>query len=108
MGGRFYQHPDTNVVFNETLIPDFYKVKDAAEKLHSLIPQVGIVNWDFTIDNEGIPVLIEGNMRLGGIWLFQMSHGSAAFGDKTAEVLEWIRKMKSTPINDRSKFFYGY
>ena len=68
---------------------------------------VGVVNWDFTIDEYGNPVLIEGNMRLGGIWVFQMAHGKGAFGDKTSEILEWVKIMKQSSPSDRKCMLFG-
>jgi hypothetical protein len=68
---------------------------------------VGIVNWDFTIDENGDIMLIEGNMKAGSIWLFQMAHGVGAFEDRTAEILQWTRKMKHLPLTERLNHMFG-
>lgn len=106
-GISFLYHPDTNIKFENYEIPLFEDVRKAAINLHTSIPQVGVVNWDFTIDESGNPVLIEGNMCLGGIWVFQMAHGKGAFGENTSEILEWIKLMKKTPVSKRSGMLYG-
>lgn len=103
----FTQHPDTDVVFEGYKIENFPKVIEAAKKMHCAIPQVGCINWDFTIDEAGNPVLIEGNMRSGSVWLIEMAHGCGAFGDKTPDVLRWIRLCKKTPAWQRGKYAYG-
>ena len=46
-------------------IPCWEKIKTAALTLHSRIPQLGIVGWDFTLTPDETPVLIEFNPRPG-------------------------------------------
>lgn len=104
---RYKEHPDTKTQFEGYTIPLFDKVRKAAVRMHSALPMVGVVNWDFTIDEYGNPVLIEGNMRLGGIWVFQMAHGKGAFGDKTSEILEWVKIMKQSSPSDRKCMLFG-
>lgn len=59
-----------------------------------LIPHVGCINWDLTLDKDENVVLIEGNMRYGSIWLVQMAHGVSAFEDNTARVLQLLKENK--------------
>ena len=100
-------HPDTGVVFAEQKITLYPKLLQAAEVLHEALPQIGIVNWDFTIDEEGTPVLIEANIDSGTIWMTEMAHGCGAFGSHTEEVLKWIRFMKSKKASERFSYAYG-
>lgn len=100
-------HPDTGLVFKGHIIEHFNKVCDAAKRMHGMMPMVGMVYWDFTIDTEGEPVLIECNIFNGTIYAIQMTHGLPAFGDRTAEVLQWIRKMKHAPYNKRVDYAFG-
>lgn len=100
-------HPDTNVVFAEQKIELLPKVINAALKMHSCIPQLGSINWDFTIDREGRPVLIEANCTGGSIWLIEMAHGKGVFGDRTPEILRWIRFMKTISPSERKKYAFG-
>lgn len=100
-------HPDTGVPFKGHVIKHFPKVVDAAIRLHQFIPQAGIVYWDFTIDSEGDPVLIECNISNGTIYAVQMTHGVPAFGDRTAEILRWIKKMKKTPYPQLKDHAFG-
>lgn len=98
-------HPDTNLVFEGHKIEHFDKVIELAKKLQFAIPQVAIVNWDFTINQEGEPVLIEANMKnevqAGSIWLPQIAHGKGAFGDNTEKVLQYIRSAKKKSFTKR-------
>ena len=44
------------------------------------LPEIGVVNWDFTVDHNNNPVLIEANIGGGSIWLTQMANGRLADG----------------------------
>lgn len=105
---RFYEHPDTHLSFAAHRIEHVEDVLDAARRMHAAIPQLGVVNWDFTIDTMGDPVLIEANCKNGSVWLPQMAHGTAAFGEKTAEVLRWLRFMKRLRPHERVSYVGGY
>ena len=87
-------HPDSNIKLKGYKIQNVYKIIDAAKKVASLLPRVGVIDWDFILNEKGEPVCIEGNMFWGGIWLIQMSHGVSAFGDNTARVLQLIKNNK--------------
>lgn len=104
---QFTEHPDSHINFNRYRIDLFPSVLDAARKMHEAIPQIGSVNWDFTLNENGEPVLIEANITGGSIWLSEMSHGRGAFGENTAEILRWIRLMKKTPASERYKYAFG-
>lgn len=94
-GDRYDKHPDTQILFKGYCVEEFPRILEVAHKLQSLFPQVRIIHWDLTIDENNDIVLIEANMRGGGIWLPQMAHGKSPFGDNTARILEIIRKNKN-------------
>ena len=103
----YTEHPDSGVIFSGYRIPLFPSVVEAAIKMHSVIPQIGVVNWDFTLNEKGEPVLIEANMNAGGIWVFEMAHGCGAFGERTAEILRWMQFMRKTSPRLRKKYAFG-
>lgn len=41
-------------------------------------------------------MMIEANIRGGGIWVIQMAHGCGVFGDDTAEILKFISNKNIT------------
>ena len=100
-------HPDTGIAFEGQKIEHFEKVLALAKRLQLAIPQVGVINWDFTINEEGEPVLIEANMKneiqSGSVWLIQMAHGKGAFGENTAKILQYIRRAKKMSFTERKK-----
>lgn len=91
---KYEVHPDTNIRFENYLINNIDKVISAAHKLQSVIPHIGCINWDFTLDDNDDVILIEANMRYGSIWLIQMAHGVSGFGENTAEALKLVRNNK--------------
>lgn len=100
-------HPDTNVKFEGYKIENFSNVLDAAKKCHMVIPQLGVINWDFTLDNEGKAVLIEANICGGSIWLIQMAHGKGVFEENTEEILDWMHYMRKLPYYKRKNIRFG-
>ena len=107
-GQRYYEHPDTALRFEDCKLFLFPKVIDAAMKLHHALPQVGVSNWDLTLDADGDVVLIEGNLRCGSPWLSQMSTGLPFFGEHTAEMLKWLQKMKKMSPSERLNHAFGF
>ena len=97
----FTEHPDTHLKFEGYKIPLLPKVIQAAVRCHSLIPQLGCINWDFTLNEQGLPLLIEANMGAAGIWIFEMAHGKGPFGELTPEILQWLRVMNRTKKTER-------
>lgn len=89
-GKRYKEHPDTHTVFKGyklNFVPELIKT---AKKLHLNAPQLGIISWDLTVDQNGVFVLIEANTRGQSIWFPQMVNGMGAFGKNTAEILKFI------------------
>lgn len=104
---KYTEHPDSKVVFENCKIPLVVDVLRSAKRLHMAIPEIGVVNWDFTLDVEGKPVLIEANIRCGSPWMSEMAHGRGPFGEDTAKILRWMRVMKGLKVNDRGNFSFG-
>ena len=104
---QYTRHPDTKVVFEGHKIDGFARVLESAKRMHAALPQLGVYNWDFTINDAGDPVLIEANTIGGSVWLPQMAHGTGVFGDRLPEVLRWIRMMKKLPKSKREPHYFG-
>lgn len=100
-------HPQSGVTFSEHKILYMDRVLDAAKIIHESVPQLCSCNWDFTINKEGEPILIEANCTGGSCWLPQMAHGTGPFGERTEEVLQWLRFMKKLKPVDRIAYKAG-
>ncbi len=66
---KFTEHPDTHLTFKDYQIEHYFGMIEATKKMHTAIPQLGVYNWDFTIDEDETPVLIEANTMGGRIWM---------------------------------------
>ena len=82
------RHPQ-GMFLNEVRIPSFGKMLDTAKKAAQYIGNFRLVGWDFSVDEDGNIVLIEANMRKGGIIPNQFAHGPF-FGDLTERVLNEV------------------
>lgn len=85
-------HPNSKVVFKDYYIGDIDKVKEVAKKLHSIVPYVGIISWDLSLDENDDVILIEANCHDQGIWFPQIVNEKPLFGDDTAYMLRLLKK----------------
>lgn len=91
-GAECKQHPD-GLVFKGFKIPFYDKAVELVKNAHPLISHFRLVSWDIAINEKGEPVLIEANMRKGGINFHQFNNGPL-FGELTERVLDEVYKSK--------------
>lgn len=88
-GISYDRHPTSDVKFSDIILPNFGKVIENA-KLGALnMPQFRLISWDFAIDKNLDPVLIEANLYVGELEFHQLNNGPI-FGDETDEILKEI------------------
>lgn len=88
-GTKYYEHPDTGIKFNSVTYPSYSQACEMAKRLHFMLPSFRLISWDIAIDQSGNPVLIEANIKRGGITIHQMTNGPL-FGDDTEKILEEV------------------
>lgn len=59
-GLKVDSHPDSNIRFNQFVIPFFEEARRQAVYFHSMLPDLHSVGWDIAIGEKG-PIFIEGN-----------------------------------------------
>ncbi|MGI6195862.1 MAG: sugar-transfer associated ATP-grasp domain-containing protein [Eubacteriales bacterium] len=91
-GQKFDKHPQ-GLVFKGFKVPGYDKAVELVKKAHPMIAHFRLVSWDIAIDESGEAMLIEANMRNGGINLHQFSNGPL-FGDLTDKVLTEVFQRK--------------
>ena len=69
------KHPDSNVSFHQKTIPHFSKCVDKAIEMHRVIPFMGCLGWDLTVDNLEKVQVIEVNGINNGIKLSEATTG---------------------------------
>ncbi len=87
-GERFEKHPQ-GLVFDGYQIPSYNLVIEKVKVLAQTIGNFRLVSWDMAVDADGDVILIEANMRKGGINLHQFDNGPL-FGDLTNRVLDEV------------------
>lgn len=87
----YKSHPDSNVIFKGYNIKGIDRIINIAYKCHGLTPHMGIISWDFSIDNKDRIVLIEVNLTGQSVWFPQMAHGKGIFGENTKFMLNLIK-----------------
>ncbi|MBR2954350.1 MAG: hypothetical protein IKC45_08220 [Clostridia bacterium] len=88
IGTLFEGHPNSGSM-DDKKIENFQAVVDAACTSHKQLPYMGIISWDFALNQEGEPVLVEFNMKPQGLDLHQRENGPL-FGDMTVAVLDEV------------------
>lgn len=91
MGEKYSLHPDSRLVFKGYSIPPLQKVIEQAKKLHAFLPQIKMISWDWAIDTEDMPVLIEINISGQSVWFPQMLNGESVFGEYTEYFANMIK-----------------
>lgn len=84
-------HPDTKIEFKNSKISNFNLVIRDALKLSNAVPYQRIIGWDFSINENGEPVLVESNYG-SFIEGLQLANGEPIFGVYSDEVKEYLDK----------------
>ena len=94
VGTLFEGHPNSGSM-EDKKIENFQAIVDAACESHKHLPYMGIISWDFALDENAEPVLVEFNLKPQGLDLHQRENGSL-FGDMTVAVLDEVfeKRMK--------------
>ena len=88
---KYRKHPDTNVIFEKYRLPYIKDIIETAYMLHGRYLHVGIISWDFAINDKNEVVFIEANIRGQSVWICQMIHGKGAFEEQTKDILKLIK-----------------
>lgn len=76
---------DVGTILKGFSVPSFNETLSLVKELHLRLPYFHLVGWDFGIDSDGRPVMIEWNRCPD---LSQTAHGPA-FGDLTEEIIRF-------------------
>lgn len=88
---KFSEHPDTGVVFDNYYVGNIQQMISVAVKLHEITPQLGIISWDLTFDENDNVVLIEANCKEQSVWFPQIINECPLFGEDTQYMINKIR-----------------
>lgn len=74
-GIRYEINPSTGKRFENIFIPNINLIDELVRKSHLLIPYFRMVSWDIALDINNNPVLIEANLKDGGLDIHQLNNG---------------------------------
>ena len=85
------RHPQ-GAAFAGIKVPSFDLI---CQQVKMLAPRLAtatrMVSWDYCVERDGTPVLVEANLTLGGVNVHQVANGPV-FGDMTERVLRYVFK----------------
>ena len=81
-----------------TYIPNFEKIIQTVKIEHKKIPYFSLIGWDWTIDSDANPILIEINTKWPGFDTKQCLEGHL-FGDMTDEVMRYVFEDKKEVLD---------
>jgi hypothetical protein len=84
----FEKHPQ-GFVFEGKRVPSYDKIVNIIKKEHIKFGHFKLISWDFAVDINAEPILIEINLRFQGINGGQLCNGPL-FGDLTDEILREV------------------
>lgn len=88
-GAKWTRHPQ-GAVFKDFQLVGYDKCVNVIRQVAGRLgTTTHLISWDFAIDRDGEPVLIEANLTFGGVNIHQMCNGPI-FGDMTEEILSRI------------------
>lgn len=90
-GERFEVHPYSQVKFEGYDISPLCKVVEVAHRLHGYVPMLKMISWDWSLDENNTPVLIEMNISGQSVWFPQMVNGQSFFGENTEYFANMIK-----------------
>lgn len=88
---KFDKHPNTNITFFGYKLSFINQIVSSAKKLHFYTLGVGMISWDFTVNDKNEVIIIEANYKGQSAWFPQMLSGKALFGENTKQILQLLR-----------------
>lgn len=85
----------TRFFLEKVEIPSWEKIIETIKKNHLLVDNFDMIGWDFTVDENGNPVCLDWNIEWPGTVLYQIANSRPLFGNKTDEVLSFLKDEKN-------------
>lgn len=71
------------------MVPGYSKILEIVKKNHFTMPHFRLISWDFAVDIDHEPVMIEANLRYGELDFHQLNNGPL-FGKDTRKILDEV------------------
>jgi Sugar-transfer associated ATP-grasp len=93
-----YKKSSTGIIFEGKQCPSYLNIVSLIDGYHKMMPHCHLISWDFAIDKNGTPILIEVNLTFQELNFHQFHNGSL-FKDRTDEVIKFIELNKVNWFN---------
>lgn len=91
-----YDESPLGIKYADIEITEVKQITELVVRAHQeLIPMCGVAGWDIGLDKNNEPVFIEVNLGDLGIRFEQLCSAAPIFGERTQEVIDYVRKNKS-------------
>lgn len=97
-GKRYTVQPGSNLLYKDGVLPNINKLIEHAYACHKRTPHIRFITWEFTIDQNSNPVLLDTFMCGQTVWLIQAVSGEAVFGNNTKRILELMNYKRSNRL----------
>ena len=88
-----FHETKTGVKFGGVVVPNMAQIVETVKTWHSkYMMHSGIAGWDIALDTDNNPVMIEVNLMYPGIQFEQLCIGKPLFGNRTQEVIDYVRR----------------
>lgn len=93
-----YDRSASGILFKETRLEHYEKVVDCLIQAHKKMPNCRLISWDFAIDHNANPILIEVNLTFQEL-NFHQYHNGPLFKDRMNEMIEFVKLNKTNWFN---------
>ncbi len=89
--GTYITKLPNGIEFSGTPIPNYDKMERIAKSAHKKLPHFKFIGWDFILDENSEPAVMEYNIKGPGVIYYQFVNGPL-FGEYTKDLIEWLKK----------------
>lgn len=89
---KTYMETESGMKFGDCYISELVDIVTTVLQWHATkLPHLGFAGWDVALNEKNKPVMIEVNLRWPGIQFEQLCTGTPLFGDRTIEVIDYVK-----------------
>ncbi|MGF2142113.1 sugar-transfer associated ATP-grasp domain-containing protein [Vagococcus fluvialis] len=89
--GKYFDIHPQGYDFRGREVPSFKKIIEIAKAEHYSFLYSKIITWGVSVDENGVPVIIEANLSRGSLDFYQYCNGPL-FGENTEYILDLVFK----------------
>lgn len=88
-GEKYFTHPFSKIVFEGYQIPAISEIDELITRIHPTMGRFALISWDWAVDQNNRPVLIEVNLSNGELDFHQLNNGPL-FGENVEAIMDRV------------------